>query len=163
MTAIDVLNIYNLLNGNGISIWVDGGWGVDALLGKQSREHEDLDIAVHRKDNASLRQLLVTKRYREKWRDDSSEFMYVMENRCGNSIDMHVFEYGDDGINTYGIEYPFGSLAGTGVINGQKVNCINPQFMLRFKTGYEPKENDLHDVRELCKKFNFALPSGYGP
>jgi len=30
----------------GIEIWLDGGWGVDALLGEQTRPHKDLDIVV---------------------------------------------------------------------------------------------------------------------
>jgi hypothetical protein len=27
-------------------IWLDGGWGVDALVGEQTREHEDLNLIV---------------------------------------------------------------------------------------------------------------------
>jgi lincosamide nucleotidyltransferase A/C/D/E len=34
MTGEDVLNLYNWLKENGITIWIDGGWCVDALLGK---------------------------------------------------------------------------------------------------------------------------------
>lgn len=26
--------------------WIAGGWGVDALVGKQTREHRDLDLAI---------------------------------------------------------------------------------------------------------------------
>ena len=33
MTAEDVLEVYELLHANGIRIWIDGGWAVDALLG----------------------------------------------------------------------------------------------------------------------------------
>jgi lincosamide nucleotidyltransferase A/C/D/E len=39
----------------GIEIWVDGGWGVDALLGEQTRPHKDLDIAIQQKDVPQLR------------------------------------------------------------------------------------------------------------
>ena len=28
----------------GVTYWLDGGWGVDALYGKQTREHRDIDI-----------------------------------------------------------------------------------------------------------------------
>ena len=157
-----VLELYNWLNDNGIVVWIDGGWGVDALLGRQTREHADLDIAVHRKDNAPLRRLFESKGYREEKRDDSSEFMYVMKNETGECVDMidvHVFEYDENGKNIYGIEYPFGSLTGTGSIDGQEVNCIEPAFMFRFKTGYEPKEKDLQDIRALAEKFGFTLPN----
>jgi hypothetical protein len=35
-----------LLEEHGIDVWLNGGWGVDALLGHQTREHEDLDITI---------------------------------------------------------------------------------------------------------------------
>ena len=153
MTSDGVLGFYNWLRANSITIWIDGGWCVDALIGKQTREHSDLDIAVQHKDNARLRMLFENNHYTEEERYDSSEFMYVMKSEAGKYFDVHVFEYDDNGNNTYGIEYPFGSLAGTGVINGQVVNCIDPDFMLKFKTGYKPKEKDLHDLRVLREKF----------
>ena len=155
ITADSVLAIFTWLKENGITIWIDGGWSVDALIGKQTREHDDLDIAVHRKDNVKLRKLLESNGYTEEKRFDSSEFMYVMVSEPGISIDVHVFEYDKDRNNTYGIKYPFGSLTGTGTINGQSVNCIDPAFMLQFKTGYEPKEKDLMDIRALCEKYGF--------
>jgi lincosamide nucleotidyltransferase A/C/D/E len=30
----------------GIEVWVDGGWGIDQLLGEQTRRHEDFDLVV---------------------------------------------------------------------------------------------------------------------
>ena len=33
-----------------IKVFLDGGWGVDALLGYQSRAHNDIDILVEKKD-----------------------------------------------------------------------------------------------------------------
>ena len=44
--ASDVLDLYNALERIGVGIWIDGGWGVDALLEKQTRPHQDLDIAI---------------------------------------------------------------------------------------------------------------------
>ena len=159
MTSADVLDMYNRFKENGIDVWIVGGWCVDALLGKQTCEHDDLDIAVHRKDNAKLQQLLLNNGYKEESRSDSSEFMYVMANEVGQSVDIHAFEYDENGKIIYGIEFPFGSLTGTGVIDGQEVNCVDPEFMLRFITWYEPREKDIHDMRALCAKFEFELPT----
>jgi lincosamide nucleotidyltransferase A/C/D/E len=47
MTAKDVIELYKLFDQHGINILIDGGWGVDALLGHQARKHDDLDIALH--------------------------------------------------------------------------------------------------------------------
>src|SRR6266700_6998743 len=44
MTAADVLEIVDLLERVGVEPWVNSGWGVDALLGEQTRPHEDLDL-----------------------------------------------------------------------------------------------------------------------
>jgi lincosamide nucleotidyltransferase A/C/D/E len=41
MKSADVIDIYSALDRQGINIWIDGGWGVDALLNKQSRPHKD--------------------------------------------------------------------------------------------------------------------------
>jgi lincosamide nucleotidyltransferase A/C/D/E len=41
-----VAEILGRLDGAGIWYCVEGGWGVDALLGEQTREHDDLDLAV---------------------------------------------------------------------------------------------------------------------
>ncbi len=49
MTSYKVLNLYNWFQENGITIWIDGGWCVDALLNFQTRKHDDLDIAISRK------------------------------------------------------------------------------------------------------------------
>jgi len=46
MTADDVCGFLDLLDAQGIRIWLDGGWGVDACLGSQTRRHGDLDIVI---------------------------------------------------------------------------------------------------------------------
>lgn len=161
MTADKVLDLYKWLKQNGIAVWVDGGWCIDALIGKETREHLDLDVAVEKKNNAKLRELLETRGYQEEKRNDSSEFMYFMKNDEGQGIDVHAFGYDENGKNIYGIEYPFGSLTGRGTINGQEVNCIDPEWMFKFKTSYEPKDKDVKDVQALSAKFGFELPERY--
>ena len=46
MTASDVIELLDFLERTGLEIHVDGGWAVDALLGEQTRSHDDLDIAI---------------------------------------------------------------------------------------------------------------------
>jgi lincosamide nucleotidyltransferase A/C/D/E len=43
MTSADVTEFYIDSNALGIEIWIEGGWGVDALLGEQTRPVADLD------------------------------------------------------------------------------------------------------------------------
>jgi hypothetical protein len=41
----------------GVEWWVDGGWGVDALLGGETRLHDDLDVVVRREEIERLSSL----------------------------------------------------------------------------------------------------------
>jgi lincosamide nucleotidyltransferase A/C/D/E len=61
MEAQDVVELYNLLESNGIQVWLDGGWGVDALLQEQTRPHGDVDIIVQNKDVQKMTDLLFSK------------------------------------------------------------------------------------------------------
>jgi lincosamide nucleotidyltransferase A/C/D/E len=49
MSSEDTLELYDSLEHLGVRIWLDGGWGVDALLAKQIRTHKDLDIVIQEK------------------------------------------------------------------------------------------------------------------
>jgi lincosamide nucleotidyltransferase A/C/D/E len=50
LEASDVLAVLDQLDRAGVVVWLDGGWGVDALLGGQSRPHQDLDLVIDRDD-----------------------------------------------------------------------------------------------------------------
>lgn len=153
-----VVELYNLLERNGIKIWLDGGWGIDALLGKQTRDHQDLDIAVHRKDVKKLRKLLSS--YKE-LKNKSSEKNFLLEDDLGHKIDVHVFAFDSKGNNTYGILYPYLSLKGKGEIGGKIVNCISPEWVIKFHSYYEPKDKDIQDIKALCEKFGLNRPDNY--
>ncbi len=65
MTAAGVLDLYDKLERLGITIWLDGGWGVDANFGNQTQPHADLDIFVQEKDVYALREFLGAEGYEE--------------------------------------------------------------------------------------------------
>ena len=52
ITAKDVIDLITLAESQGIEVFLDGGWGVDALLGEQTREHQDIDLFVRKKQAA---------------------------------------------------------------------------------------------------------------
>lgn len=78
MDAETVVALLDLFEANGIAVWLDGGWGVDALLGKQSRAHGDLDVALDHGDVARLRDLLTAREYHDVPRDDTRECNFVL-------------------------------------------------------------------------------------
>lgn len=79
-------------------------WGVDALLGTQTREHEDLDIAVERQDMPKLLKLLEARDFKHIPRKDDQEYMFVVKDPGGRRIDFHAYEFDKNGKNIYGIE-----------------------------------------------------------
>jgi len=44
----DAVEIISYAEDNGIDIWLDGGWGVDALLEMETRAHNDIDLFVEK-------------------------------------------------------------------------------------------------------------------
>jgi lincosamide nucleotidyltransferase A/C/D/E len=48
----DVIDVLDALEAESVHHWVAGGWGVDILVGSQTRAHRDLDLAV---DTATTR------------------------------------------------------------------------------------------------------------
>jgi len=161
MNSVDVLKLYADLQANNIPIWIDGGWCVDALLGRQTRPHADLDLAVEQQHEPPLRALLLAWGYCEESRDNSTAWNFILKDASGRRLDIHVFAYDEQGKHIYGIPYPYGSLTGTGFIDGQMVNSISPEWMFQFKTAYQPAEKDLQDVQALADQFGFRIPASH--
>lgn len=161
MTADDVLEIVRLFERNHIELTIDGGWGVDALLGEQTRPHADLDIAVQHKDVGRIRALLEARDYREVPLDDSWECNFVLGDDQGHRVDVHSCTFDSAGNHVYGVPYPFDSLTGTGSVNGHPVKCISPEWLVKFHTGYTLDENDYRDVKALCQRFGIGMPAEY--
>jgi lincosamide nucleotidyltransferase A/C/D/E len=141
-----------------MEVWVDGGWGVDALLGRQTRPHDDLDIAVKHSDVPALRELLQARGYHDIPRDDTRDCNFVLGDERGRLIDIHSFELDANGNNIFGVTYRAEHLTGTGTILGQQVRCVPPDWMVKFHTGYKLDRSDFLDVRALCEKFNVEMP-----
>src|SRR5260370_38671506 len=55
-----VVSLLTCLEAHGIPYWLDGGIGVDALLGSWSREHSDLDLVIPLAQAAEARRALGT-------------------------------------------------------------------------------------------------------
>lgn len=161
MTAKDAVQLLQLFEQNGLDVYVDGGWAVDALLGKQTRLHTDLDIALPHKDVPRLRALLEAKGYADIPRDDMWECNFVLGDGQGRQADIHSYTFDSEGRLVFGIAYPYDSLSGSGVIHGYPVKCISPEWLVKFHTGYKLDENDYHDVKNLCQRFHIEMPKDY--
>lgn len=78
MSAQDVLALYDLFKSQGIKIWLDGGWAVDALLGEQTRTHGDIDIVIQEKGLLQIRELLEAHGYSDVPAEDTRLYNFVL-------------------------------------------------------------------------------------
>lgn len=166
MKSEDVVRLLQQLEEMGLAVWLDGGWGVDALLGEQTRPHGDLDIVIQQKDIPQLRQLLESQGYGDIARDDTSPWNFVLGDGNGHEVDVHAVVFDSEGNGLYGpvekgVMYPAASLSATGVIDGRSVKCIGAEYIVRFHTGYSPRERDFRDVSALCERFGLDYPEEY--
>jgi lincosamide nucleotidyltransferase A/C/D/E len=161
MTAHNVIEIVQLLDRYCIGVYVDGGWGVDALLGKQTRTHADLDLAIEHKDSPQICALLEARGYSNVYRENSSDFNFVLGDDRGHQIDLHTYTFDAAGNHIYGIPYPLESLTGTGSVNGYIVKCISPEWVVKFHTGYQFDEDDYRDIKAICQHFKIEMPLEY--
>ena len=165
--AADVIDSLDTLSAAGVDAWVDGGWGVDALLGEQTRAHADLDLALPTRQWARAHEALHAQSFTVVRRDGLHNV--VLLDRRGRLVDLHAFDdtttvVGIDGIEYHGpdgLAYEAGGFDGVGLIAGRSVACMSAAFQVRSHTGYDVDDDDWHDVRHLHERFGLLIPSDY--
>jgi lincosamide nucleotidyltransferase A/C/D/E len=143
-----------------------GGWGVDALLGEQTRPHEDLDLWVRVEHDRALRDALGSLGFFQLRVD--SPWNHVLADGNGRQVDVHLVHVHEDGTAVYEIEdddpYVMApEVFTTGEIGGRTVPCVTPAQQMRDHAGgYEPGETDHADMRRLHDRFGtpYLLPYG---
>ena len=153
MSAEDVVAIVNRLERAGLSVWVDGGWGVDALVGRQTRPHDDLDLVVLLEEVPALERELAALGYERAGGGPPMSFESV--DADGRQIDSHPFTPDENGDGVYLQRdgntwlYPARGFQGRGVICGRRVRCMTAEVQVICHAGYELDEDDIHDLRLL--------------
>ncbi len=154
MPAEVLVRLYRQLTRDGIKIWIDGGWGVDALLGEQTRPHQDVDFVVQERDLARLVDVLRHKGYDEIATDDRRPWNFVLGDDRGRQVDIHVVNFDESGDGIYGPPengeaYPASAFTGRGTIRGEEVFCMSVGYQLTNHAGYELQDKDRQDVSKL--------------
>lgn len=162
MTADDVLDVLDALEADGVRFWLDGGWGIDALLGRQTREHADLDLAVDAADLATATEVLAGRGFSTV--RDWLPMSLAVRDAQGREVDLHRVEMTSDGggdqVLDDGSRYHYGPPT-VGRISGRVVACCSAEQQVEMHLGYEPRENDRADVALLAAEFGLALPPPY--
>ena len=164
MSAAEVVRVLDALDAAGVRAGVTGGWGIDALLRRQTREHGDVDLGVPSDSVDAAIDTLEQLGYAVAV--DERPASIVLEGTAGN-VDLHPIvrlpsgagvQTGFDG-QTF--EYPPGSLEAEGEIGGPIVRCGTPDLQATFHRGYEPREHDRRDMAALAHAFGLTLEPPY--
>ncbi len=170
VSAQDVISIYRRLSDSGIQIWLTGGWGIDALLGEQTRQHKDVDAILLLDDIVRVSEILGQDGFslKELWSENVWAFdgkgkkiatAFVLQDPNGREFDAHAIRFDDegDGIPAWaeaeGFIFKKDDLAGKGMIAGFPVDCISPEMQLFCHKGYKLPDKQLRDLELLQEKF----------
>ena len=158
-----MLDVLDCLASSGVSAWVDGGWGVDALLESETRPHDDLDLILRLEDVETLEEALAEIGYSRA--HGAPPFSFELTDAEGHQVDVHPVQFHPTGEAIYRLHdggdwvYPPGSLSATGKILDRDVLCQTPEMaMLAHSTGYALDAAHRNDVSGLAKRFGLSLP-----
>ena len=168
MRSSSLVELLNLLDGLGVENWLDGGWGVDALLGTESRRHKDVDLIVRVDEVPRLLNILAPRGFTI--REGAPPNSFVLADGGGLEVDVHAVTFDAEGNGIYRMQndqnwiYPAAGFAGRGVVSGRSVRCLTAEVqVLCHAHGYAPADKDLRDMRLLEASFGVDLPPQLKP
>lgn len=161
MEQDEALAVLGALESRGIRLWLVGGWGVDALVGRQTREHRDLDLLVDAERLEECLGILAARRYAVEtdWLPVRIEVVaagrgWVDVHPVRLMVDGSGVQAGPDGTR---FDYPAECFT-TGALAGREVPCLTAVRQQLLHTGYQPRIRDLHDL-ELLDALGSEPPS----
>jgi lincosamide nucleotidyltransferase A/C/D/E len=162
--AAEVLRVVDALDAVNISIGMTGGWGIDALLGRQTRPHRDVDLGMS--SVAVERAITALEGIGYTISLDQRPARVELRSTTG-AVDLHPIVWDDSGHGVQAafddvvIHYPPGSLDAEGVIAGRSVACGTAALQVAFHSSAEPRLVDRQDMQLLASKFGIEMPPGY--
>ena len=151
-----VLALMDALTAAGVSSWVAGGWGVDALIGRQTRRHYDLDLVVSdtRGNIERVERVLARAGFRPG----------VREFNPGLAMPLRLAWQDDNGYTVEVMPVTFGEPPFTGreplftggALSGHTVPCLSARLQAVLHEGYAVRAVDLADMEALRSHVNQA-------
>ncbi|MEA2519336.1 MAG: lincosamide nucleotidyltransferase [Chloroflexota bacterium] len=164
MNGDEVHRVLDALAAAGVEAGIGGGWGIDALLRRETRNHLDLDLGVDAAQVADAIDALGPLGYAVAVDERPARLeLHAAQGR----VDLHpiVWQPDGSGLQTgFGgrtFLYPRGSLSAAGAIGQRPVACATPELQLAFHLDYEPRDVDRLDMAALASAFGLELPPAY--
>jgi lincosamide nucleotidyltransferase A/C/D/E len=159
----EVLTVIAALQERNLRVWIDGGWGVDALLEEVTRPHDDVDLVVEIGALGAVFECLsgldlsVT--------EDQSPVRVVLRSPEGQQVDLHPVTFDQDGTGWQigaspdGTDCPYPAEGFTvGKIMDVVVPCLTAELQIEHHGGYRPRKRDREDMTRLAARFGLQLP-----
>lgn len=148
----DVRTVLDGLTDRGVTFWVAGGWGIAALVGRQTREHRDLDLLVDADQLGSCLGLLEELGYQPE--TDWLPVRLELVAGSGRRVDLHPVVLDDDGNGVQaapeGGSYVYPAEVFTiGRVRDRDVPCLTASHQREVHRGYPPRDQDVHDLAQL--------------
>ena len=149
-----VVDLFRAFAAAELRVWLAGGWAVDAIVGRQTRAHGDMDVAVDTRDLPRLLELLGEQSFvvTTDWAPSRLELTAP----DGRAVDVHPVAFAEDGsaeqagLGGDSFRYASDGFA-LGTIDGCVIPCLSVAQQLRFREGYELRAADIHDLALLRK------------
>lgn len=169
--ATEVLEVLDGLEASGLDVRVAGGWGVDALLGAQTRQHDDLDLIVDLAREGDALAALETLGFRrvraEFFQGALMPKQTIMRDRAGRIVDLHGVDVRTwpgswrehlESAGRSAVPFDPAKPFVAGRIEGRPVECLSPELQLASRQVYALTDSAAADARALCARFHLPEP-----
>jgi lincosamide nucleotidyltransferase A/C/D/E len=174
VSAADVVEMLACLRDAGVRAWLVGGWATDALLGQQTRAHEDVDLAIEASGEATARAALERAGFHVTHEAPAGRWLSVhvkMIDGLRRPVALHPVDVdawsapaGPGSIRQGARELGMGEIDevfATGRLAGHDVPATSAAAQMVLRCGYEIREFDRRDVEALCRRFRLPAPLPY--
>ncbi len=153
MALQEVHRVLDAVAAVGCRFWLEGGWGVDALVGRQTRPHRDVDIDIDAVYEAPVLLALDELGYEIEtdWRPNRVELAAPGR----GWVDVHPLQVEESGAarqaalgGGWHVFPP--SYFTVGELGGRQVPCFTAEAQRLFRSGYELRDVDRHDLEMLA-------------
>ncbi|MFD6077415.1 nucleotidyltransferase domain-containing protein [Streptomyces hydrogenans] len=166
MNIADLFPVLDALRAADVPHWVAGGWGVDVLVGRQTREHRDVDLAFDASCQTAAMRALVSLGYRTETDQLPARVELAAPGR--RWVDLHpvVFDAGGLGRRSdlgdgFFLYPPDGFTLGR--LQGRTIPCLSVDQQLAFRGGYDLRDVEHHDIALLRRVKGRSAAGGEGP
>src|SRR5215218_2310816 len=152
MTLSDVMSVIDAARSVGCRFWLEGGWGMEALVGHQTRPHRDVDLDFDADFEDAILAALAELGYvvETDWRPNRVELAAP----GSRWVDLHpLVIHADCNARQAALDggwHEFDkSWFTTGSLGGEPVPCVSLEAQRLFHSGYELRRVDLLDLAQL--------------